>query len=339
MDPSNINERIEKIMTHYSMSKLEFCKKIWMSEICLDEIFINQELPAFKLSRRICSEFPEISFTWLLLGNGTMLNSLVIKEQPSSQFRANTKHSSSLTIKQINDIKNDTPLDFGFSVNSEIKKEDFKDLRKVAKRIEKIMMFFSLSIEKFSEKVNIEQILLTNILEGMNKVTLDEIQLICSSFPQLNPRWLILGEGVFLTPTVNKEKLNNDELRITIRIAEEVYHHVIKRDEEEYYRFAAKSIIQNIKAYKIKHPDFATSRILKVLGYHYALVFARSKDTNDTIKFTTNLNKHDYVNAVRYLREKSNYYKVIFSDYSDQKIYGLIAYHFAFKSIMMKRND
>jgi len=338
MDPSKINERIEKIMNHYLMSKQEFCKKIWISETDLDEILITQDLPAFKLSRRICSDFPQISFTWLLLGNGNFLSSPDLKKQSSSQSKVNNKQSFSLTEKKTIDVINEMPLDFGISAFCEIDEMNFMDSRKMVKRIEKIMMFFSMSTEKFSEKTKIEQNTLNYIIEGKNKVTLDEIQLICFSFPQLNPRWLILGEGV-LVQTDRNEKLNNEELKITIRLAEEIYNLVIKREDEAYYRLAAKNMKESIKMYGIVHSEFTTERILKVMGYHYALKYAEIKCFKDSIKFKNFRDKHYYTDAVGFLREKYDYYKVIYSDISQQKLFGLVAYHFAFKYVMMKIND
>lgn len=63
-------------------------------------------------------------------------------------------------------------------------------------RIKKIMEEENLSSSGFADKINVTKGTITHILSGRNNPSLDVISKILTSYPELNPDWLLFGKGV-----------------------------------------------------------------------------------------------------------------------------------------------
>ena len=62
-------------------------------------------------------------------------------------------------------------------------------------RIELLMKCYELSPSQFADRTGIQRASVSHILSGRNKPSLEIMQKICESFPQLDAKWLMLGVG------------------------------------------------------------------------------------------------------------------------------------------------
>lgn len=62
-------------------------------------------------------------------------------------------------------------------------------------RFLEFLKYKKLSASQFANKINVSNSAISHIINGRNKPSIEIIQNILLKFPDLNPRWLILGEG------------------------------------------------------------------------------------------------------------------------------------------------
>lgn len=76
------------------------------------------------------------------------------------------------------------------------------------KRFLEILKCKKLSSSQFADKINVSNSAVSHIINGRNKPSLEIIQNILIKFPDINPRWLILGEGEIFSVNqyYNKDK-------------------------------------------------------------------------------------------------------------------------------------
>ena len=189
---------------------------------------------------------------------------------------------------------------------------------KSVERIRKIMNHFALEELEFASLTGIDQQELNQIINGKSNPTLDVLQRIGSAFPNIEARWLFMGEGRWFVP---ESSLPTDRLRITIRVEEESFQLAIERPEEEYYRLAAKSLKEKINEFCLLHPEYEIERILKLTAFHYAIEVEKSV-----------LSANFYRNAVLNLRDRMESYSKQFRGYPRQKLLAIVAYYFALKN-------
>ena len=96
-------QRINKIIAHYSITLNTFCEKLGlMSTATISKIIHEKRTPSQKTIGRIINAFPEISYDWLVNGEGEMLKASKVKTQPVNN------DDLTVTSKQIIDfIKSD----------------------------------------------------------------------------------------------------------------------------------------------------------------------------------------------------------------------------------------
>ena len=79
-----------------------------------------------------------------------------------------------------------------------------------AKRLEKVIDYYSESASSFSEKIGVQRSSISHILSGRNKPSLDFILKILSTYPEVELYWLLNGKGIFPShpqnTTVNKKR-------------------------------------------------------------------------------------------------------------------------------------
>lgn len=66
-----------------------------------------------------------------------------------------------------------------------------------AKRLQKIMDFYSESASSFAEKIGVQRSSISHILSGRNKPSLDFIMKVLASYPEVELYWLLNGKGAF----------------------------------------------------------------------------------------------------------------------------------------------
>lgn len=189
---------------------------------------------------------------------------------------------------------------------------------KAVERIRKIMNHFALKDEEFCSLIGIDQQELNQIICEQSNPTLDVLQKIGSAFPNIEARWLFMGEGRWFVP---EKPLPPNRLRITIRVVEESFQLAIERPDEEYYRLGAKSLKEKINEFCLLHPEYEIERILKLTAFHYAIEVEKSV-----------LSANFYRNAVLNLRDRIESYSKQFRGYPRQKLLAVVAYHFALKN-------
>jgi plasmid maintenance system antidote protein VapI len=77
-------------------------------------------------------------------------------------------------------------------------------------RILKLMDYYKLTSSQFANEIGIQRSVISHILSGRNKPSLDFIIKVKTRFPEINSDWLLLGEGsmVVVSGTGEIEKKN-----------------------------------------------------------------------------------------------------------------------------------
>jgi transcriptional regulator with XRE-family HTH domain len=74
-------------------------------------------------------------------------------------------------------------------------------------RIQLILKTKNLSPTRFADAIQVQRSGISHILSGRNKPSLDFVMKILSSYPEINPDWLLFGKGeMFLTPKKKKAR-------------------------------------------------------------------------------------------------------------------------------------
>ncbi|MFD2515611.1 helix-turn-helix domain-containing protein [Pontibacter locisalis] len=71
-------------------------------------------------------------------------------------------------------------------------------------RIRQLMEFKELSSSQFADTVDVPRAVISHIISGRNKPSLDVIIKIISAFPEVNKDWMLMGEGNMLSGLVKK---------------------------------------------------------------------------------------------------------------------------------------
>ena len=66
-----------------------------------------------------------------------------------------------------------------------------------AKRIEKILDYYSLSATAFSEAIDFNRSTISHLISGRNKPSLEFVMKVVQKFPEVELYWLLNGKGVF----------------------------------------------------------------------------------------------------------------------------------------------
>jgi transcriptional regulator with XRE-family HTH domain len=81
-----------------------------------------------------------------------------------------------------------------------------------AKRLQKVIDYYSESASSFSEKIGVQRSSISHILSGRNKPSLDFVLKILSFYPEVELYWLLNGKGEFpfhpdqISPTPEKKQ-------------------------------------------------------------------------------------------------------------------------------------
>lgn len=135
----NIEEfikRLETILDYYSLTASSFADKISVQRSSMSHLLSGRNKPSLDFILKLVEEFPEVTFEWILNGNGSF---------PKDDFVAPTL--SKIESEKITETQKENDL---FSTSVEIKKEENEEKNKSFSKfvlpnenqIEQIVIFF-----------------------------------------------------------------------------------------------------------------------------------------------------------------------------------------------------
>ena len=68
----------------------------------------------------------------------------------------------------------------------------------MTERIFEILKYLQLSPSQFAEEIGVQRSSISHLISGRNKPSLEFIQKVLLRFPEINPQWLLNGEGEML---------------------------------------------------------------------------------------------------------------------------------------------
>lgn len=71
-------------------------------------------------------------------------------------------------------------------------------LEKMVDRILAVLNYFQMSPSRFAEEIGIQRSSISHLISGRNKPSLEFIQKILARFPEVDPAWLLTGNGEML---------------------------------------------------------------------------------------------------------------------------------------------
>jgi transcriptional regulator with XRE-family HTH domain len=73
----------------------------------------------------------------------------------------------------------------------------------MTERILSIIKYFHLSPSDFAEEIGVQRSSISHLISGRNKPSLEFIQKILARFPEINPEWILNGNGEMITGMIN----------------------------------------------------------------------------------------------------------------------------------------
>jgi len=70
-----------------------------------------------------------------------------------------------------------------------------------------------LKSSSFADKIGVNRATISHILSGRNKPSIDFLQKMISSFPDLNLNWIVSGEGFMNTSNETNESLHSKKIK------------------------------------------------------------------------------------------------------------------------------
>ncbi len=68
-----IASRIERILSHYGLNNVQMAKRIGVSSPVVTHLKSGRNKPSFEMIVSIARSFPELNLSWLILGEGSMI--------------------------------------------------------------------------------------------------------------------------------------------------------------------------------------------------------------------------------------------------------------------------
>ena len=100
-----------------------------------------------------------------------------------------------------------------------------------AKRLQKVIDFYSESASSFAEKIGVQRSSISHILSGRNKPSLDFILKILASYPEVELYWLLNGKGSFPNKDTNQSVQNKGMVKESVQ--ESVVSKALKQQQQE----------------------------------------------------------------------------------------------------------
>lgn len=136
-----------------------------------------------------------------------------------------------------------------------------------------------ISSAEFADRIGVQRSNVSHILNGRNNPGFSFIQKVLESFPRVNPRWLITGEGIMESGVQPTSKLvEKDLFSIPEPVVNEPLHipfnETLQPKEQRVERTEYQSPARKIK------PESSTKTIIKVLFFYDDNTFEDFSPTN-----------------------------------------------------------
>lgn len=107
-----------------------------------------------------------------------------------------------------------------------------------AKRLEKILEYYSISATAFSEQIDFNRSTISHILSGRNKPSLEFVMKVVQEFPEVELYWLLNGKGTFPAQQETSLEISRSETTVpapkkNTTIASEIPQSLPKSSSEE----------------------------------------------------------------------------------------------------------
>ncbi len=107
-----------------------------------------------------------------------------------------------------------------------------------AKRLEKILEYYSISATAFSEQIDFNRSTISHILSGRNKPSLEFVMKVVQEFPEVELYWLLNGKGTFPAQQETSLEISRSETTVpapkkNTTIASEIPQSLPKSPSEE----------------------------------------------------------------------------------------------------------
>jgi plasmid maintenance system antidote protein VapI len=87
-----------------------------------------------------------------------------------------------------------------------------------AKRLEKILEYYSISATAFSDEIEVNRSTISHLLSGRNKPSLDFVLKVIQHYPEVELYWLLNGKGSF--PSSRSTSEENKEISVERSVAQ-----------------------------------------------------------------------------------------------------------------------
>ena len=116
-------------------------------------------------------------------------------------------------------------------------------------RIKFLMDTFGISPSSFADKLGIKRAAVSHILSGRNKASLDVVQKLLQTIPEISPNWIIFGYGDTYVKILDEE----DKLEISKRFvnSQEFTNVTIEKDVPIHFENKQPLVEENKKIEKI----------------------------------------------------------------------------------------
>lgn len=97
--------------------------------------------------------------------------------------------------------------------------------------------------------------------------------------------------------------MENDKMKIKLLIANTYYPMTIKRDEEGYYREAARRINDKLNQYRVYFPNLDMEKYMTMISLDISVMCVRLEEKNDVQAFKDKIEELSYT-LDNYLKEE-----------------------------------
>ncbi|WP_417431504.1 helix-turn-helix domain-containing protein [Halpernia sp.] len=145
----NLNERIKKILEESKLSSSEFADEIDVQKSSISHVTSGRNKPSLEFITKIKARFPEISWDWLINGEGEMKP--VSEKYSDEENKKNSTEKKTVALPDLfslidddqfgiteseDRIKKDTPREF-FIPNNDSKKIEINDSQRLEQNLSK----------------------------------------------------------------------------------------------------------------------------------------------------------------------------------------------------------
>lgn len=137
----DFSKRLQQILDYYSLSATSFADRVAVGRSSISHLLSGRNKPSLEFVMHVLKEFPEVTLTWLVDGDGTFpATSNVLQPAPSIQQITEQKNIESSTVPPQENVSQQT-ADL-FSQNTDVvtpPKQDFKN----GKYVTKVILLYS----------------------------------------------------------------------------------------------------------------------------------------------------------------------------------------------------